>query len=116
MSQSLEYGADATIDNARRDEHDLCRRVQAEFREMPGLTLTLPQASRLFSIERASCERILGALVRAGHLSTAGEVFASWRGGRRSADSRSLNELRWSLSSPAIPPTVAPNVDRPGRG
>ena len=39
---------------ACREEHDLCTRVRAEFQEMPGLTLTLPQASRLFSIEPES--------------------------------------------------------------
>ena len=68
-----------------RDEHDLRRRVQAEFREMPGLKLTLPQASRLFSIEPTRCERVLGALVHAGHLATDGNAFASPLGGRRSA-------------------------------
>ena len=35
---------------------------------MPGLTLTLPQAARLFSLEPARCERILDALVHAGLL------------------------------------------------
>ena len=67
------------------EEHDLCTRVQAEFREMPGLKLTLPQASRLFSIEPTRCERVLGALVHAGHLATDGNAFASPLGGRRSA-------------------------------
>jgi hypothetical protein len=67
------------------EELDLCTRVQAEFREMPGLKLTLPQASRLFSIEPTRCERVLGALVHAGHLATDGNAFASPRGGRRSA-------------------------------
>ena len=68
-----------------REERDLCARVRAEFHEMPGLTLTLAQASRLFSIEPARCERILGALVHAGDLATDGKAFASPRGGRRSA-------------------------------
>jgi hypothetical protein len=68
-----------------REEHDLCTRVQAEFREMPGLTLTLPQASRLFSIEPTRCERVLGALVQAGHLATDGKAFAGAGGGRRFA-------------------------------
>jgi hypothetical protein len=68
-----------------RDELDLCTRVQAEFNEMPGLRLTLPQAARLFSIEASRCERVLGALVHAGHLATDGNAFASPRGGRRSA-------------------------------
>jgi len=67
------------------DEQELCHRVQAEFREMPGLTLTLPQAARLFSLEPDRCERILDALVNAGDLATNGTAFASAHGGRRSA-------------------------------
>ena len=31
---------------------NLYARIRAEYREMPGLRLTLPQASRLFSLER----------------------------------------------------------------
>lgn len=68
-----------------RDEDDLCRRVRAEFREMPGLKLTLSQACRLFGIEPTRCERVLGALVHAGHLATDGNAFACPPGGRRSA-------------------------------
>jgi hypothetical protein len=60
-----------------REEQDLCTRVHAEYREMPGLRLTLSQASRLFSIEPTRCERVLGALVHAGLLSTDGKAFAS---------------------------------------
>ena len=67
------------------DELDLCTRIRAEFREMPGLKLTLPQASRLFSIEATQCERVLGALVYAGELATDGTAFAHSLGGRRSA-------------------------------
>ena len=52
---------------------------------MPGLKVTLSQASRLFSIVPARCERVLAALVDAGHLATDGNTFASPRGGRRSA-------------------------------
>ena len=47
---------------------------------MPGLKLTLPQASRLFSIEPIRCERVLGALVHAGHLATDGGIRQpTWR-------------------------------------
>jgi hypothetical protein len=67
------------------DELDLCMRVRGEFREMPGLRLTLPQASRLFSIEPTRCERVLGALVHAGQLATDGHAFANPRSGRGSA-------------------------------
>lgn len=70
---------------AHPEEHNLCMRVQAEFREMPGLKLTLPQASRLFSIEPTRCERVLSALVDAGHLASDGNAFACPSGGRRSA-------------------------------
>ena len=85
MSQSSEHTAHKHFCAAHNEEHDLRTRVQAEFREMPGLTLTLLQASRLFSIEPARCERVLGALVHAGDLATDGRAFASPRGGRRSA-------------------------------
>jgi hypothetical protein len=84
MTRSSEQSAHAPCPE-HREEHDLCTRVQAEFCEMPGLKLTLPQASRLFSIEPTRCERVLGALVDAGYLSTDGKAFASPRGGRRSA-------------------------------
>ena len=50
--------------------------VWAEFREMPGLILTLPQASRLFSIDAARCERVLRTLVDRGLLVTDGRVYA----------------------------------------
>lgn len=84
MAQLSEYSADIAC-LEQREEQDLCTRVKAEFHEMPGLKLTLPQASRLFSIEPTRCERVLGALVEAGHLSADGNGFACARGGRRSA-------------------------------
>lgn len=71
---------------ANTDAHGdarLCTRIHAEFREMPGLTLTLPQAARLFSLDVVRCEHILGALVDEGHLTTNGRTFASARGGTR---------------------------------
>jgi hypothetical protein len=85
MSHSSEHSGHTTSYIAHREEHDLCTRIQAEFRQMPGLTLTLPQASRLFSIELTRCERVLGALVEAGYLATDGKAFSSPRSGRRSA-------------------------------
>lgn len=42
------------------------RRIAAEFAEMPGMTLTLSQASRLLGLPAAMCERVLGALIAAG--------------------------------------------------
>jgi hypothetical protein len=49
-------------------DRDLQCRIQAEFEEMPGLTLTLRQASRLFNIDVATCERLLAQLVLSGAL------------------------------------------------
>jgi hypothetical protein len=60
---------------APHEERELLFRVLAEFHEMPGLTLTLPQAARLFSLESTRCERVLGDLVRTGKLATDGRVF-----------------------------------------
>jgi hypothetical protein len=42
---------------------DVLRRVQGEFLEMPGLRLTTPQARRLWGLDAAQCDALLGALV-----------------------------------------------------
>jgi hypothetical protein len=59
-----------------REDADLRTRIRAEFSEMPGLKLTLPQAARLFHLEQPRCERALGALVEVGELSNDGKTFA----------------------------------------
>lgn len=41
----------------------LRERIAAEYREMPGLSLTVAQACRLWHIDRASCLRALRELV-----------------------------------------------------
>ena len=61
------------------DDSRLYTRILAEFREMPGLTLTLPQAARLFSVEPSRCKRLLDALVAARHLATDGRTYARTR-------------------------------------
>ena len=38
-------------------------RVEGEYREMPGLSLTLPQAARLSGIDRSTCELVLANLI-----------------------------------------------------
>lgn len=57
-------------------------RIRAEFLEMPGLKLTLPQASRLFNLEPVACENVLGGLVRDGELSRDGTAFLRAGSGR----------------------------------
>jgi hypothetical protein len=44
-------------------------RVRGEFREMPGLTLTVAQAGRLWSLDAPTCTEVLAGLVDAGFLS-----------------------------------------------
>jgi hypothetical protein len=46
----------------------LAERVRGEFREMPGLRLTLAQAGRLWSLDMNTCGKVLLALVEAGFL------------------------------------------------
>jgi hypothetical protein len=48
--------------------HALASRVRAEFVEMPGLRLTLPQASRLWGLELPACRDVIDVLVRAAFL------------------------------------------------
>lgn len=38
-------------------------RVREEFREMPGLRLTLAQAARLWGVEQATCRLVIEELV-----------------------------------------------------
>jgi hypothetical protein len=66
------------------DQHDVHVRIHAEYEEMPGLKLTLAQASRLFNLEPARCAEALGALVGDGRLRTDGKTFHHVRGGRQS--------------------------------
>ena len=66
----------ADPDATTRVEPQLYARIEAEYREMPGLTLTLPQAARLFNLEPARCERVLDALVHAGLLERYAGMYA----------------------------------------
>ena len=51
-----------------RPTDEVLRRVQCEFLEMPGLRLTGAQARRLWGLDAAVCEALLGALVDAKFL------------------------------------------------
>lgn len=42
--------------------------IEAEYREMPGLALTLAQAQRLWSLDAVTCESLLEQLTCAGFL------------------------------------------------
>lgn len=48
---------------------DACRRrMRAEFWEMPGLALSVPQAQRLWSLDKSVVERLFAELVASGDL------------------------------------------------
>jgi hypothetical protein len=51
---------------ARREA--LLRRITSEFVEMPGLALTIAQASRFLGLPRDACERVLARLTHDGVL------------------------------------------------
>ena len=52
----------------KRADDEVLQRVQGEFLEMPGLRLTQAQARRLWGLDAASCDALLGALVDAKFL------------------------------------------------
>ncbi len=56
-------------------------RVRAEFEEMPGMKLTVPQASRLFGLEEDICRTIVERLVHVAYLRRT-ETGAITRAGR----------------------------------
>jgi len=47
---------------------DWLRLVCGEYLEMPGLSLTRPQARRLWGLDDPTCEELLGELVHCGFL------------------------------------------------
>jgi hypothetical protein len=60
-------------------------RAKAEYTEMPGLRLTVPQASRLFDVRPDACAQLLDDLVREGFLARRDERYARANTGRYSA-------------------------------
>jgi hypothetical protein len=46
----------------------LIRRIAAEFDEMPGLALSIKQASRFLGLSEDACARVLASLTRSGSL------------------------------------------------
>ena len=49
-------------------EDMVARRILAEFEEMPGLMLTIKQASRLFGIDEERCQLVMEMLVDLAYL------------------------------------------------
>jgi hypothetical protein len=66
LNMSLPPGVLERRDLARRDA--IVRRIVAEFQDMPGLVLSVKQASRFLGVDPGACARILEELTRAGML------------------------------------------------
>lgn len=47
---------------------DLTRRIQGEYAEMPGLSITLGQARRLLAIDETTCTAVFRTLIKRGVL------------------------------------------------
>jgi DNA-binding IclR family transcriptional regulator len=53
----------------RTSQDDLrLRRARGEYREMPGLRLTIEQAMRLWNLDRQTCLQVLNSLVASHYL------------------------------------------------
>ena len=48
--------------------HELLQRIEGEYHEMPGLSVTARQAERLWGLDSATCSLVLTILVRRGSL------------------------------------------------
>ena len=69
----------------RMDDVNLLARVYGEYMEMPGLQLTLAQASRLWNMQLATSAHVLERLVSASFLRRAGDRYVRADSGRMCA-------------------------------
>ena len=62
--------ADLRTDTSERRAaiRTLMKQVEAEYAEMPGLSVTLPQAQRLWAVDQPTCEEVFRQLVSSGVL------------------------------------------------
>jgi hypothetical protein len=51
------------------------RRIQADYHEMPGLSVTLPQGCRLWSLSPQLCASILNQMISNGQLARKGDRY-----------------------------------------
>ena len=58
----------AGIDDEGDTIRELTRRVQAEYAEMPGLSVTFAQARRLLATDEPTCAEVFTSLIKRGVL------------------------------------------------
>ncbi len=66
IAAAVHAGAEAVPDALTSTA--LLLRIRGEYAEMPGLTLTAPQAARLWNLSASQSQRVLSALVDSGFL------------------------------------------------
>ena len=69
-------------DDERQIDVNLLARVYGEYMEMPGLQLTLAQASRLWNLQLTTSAHVLNRLVDASFLRRAGDRYVRADSGR----------------------------------
>jgi hypothetical protein len=74
----------STSDSSRHMQ-ELCIRVTCEYLDLPGLALTLPQATHLWSVDAETCMRALDRLVASGFLRSVGGAYRRDSSGYRAA-------------------------------
>ena len=65
---------------SRETVRGLARRIESEYVEMPGLSVTLPQAQRLWAADPNTCQTVFDKLIARGVLrkTTKGRFVRAW--------------------------------------
>lgn len=58
----------AAADRSTAALHELLQRIEGEYREMPGLSVTAPQAERLWGLDSTTCSFVMMILIQRGIL------------------------------------------------
>ena len=57
------------------EERTLSARIIAEYLDMPGLTVTIAQACRLWDVDEPHCKELLNTLLASGFLRKRGDSY-----------------------------------------
>ena len=68
MSVAVTTAARGTKPRTTAGLHELLRRIEEEYREMPALSVTAPQAERLWDLDSTTCAFVLMTLIERGVL------------------------------------------------
>jgi hypothetical protein len=64
------------VDRVRQcEKRVLCARIISEFVDMPGLTITMAEACRLWDIDEPRCKELLNTLAASGFLRKSGDSY-----------------------------------------